>query len=184
MTEDRLCIGVIAGAHGVRGDLRIKSFTTDPQDLAAYGPLTDITGARVFRVRLLGAAGGLLRAHIDGIGDRDAAEAVAGTELYIDRAALPPTEEDEYYHSDLIGLRAETGDGTGLGTVRALYDFGAGDVVEIALAAGGTLVLPFTHAAVPSVDPAAGRIVVVLPEEVEARAPKTGRDAQVSGDDA
>lgn len=169
MADEKLCVGVIVGAHGVRGDVRIKSFTTEPGDLAGYGLLSDAGGRRQFRIRITGEARGLLRAHIEGIDDRNAAEALAGVELYVDRAALPALEEDEYYHSDLIGLRAELEDGTLFGTVRALHDFGAGDVIEIALAAGGTVVLPFTRVVVPVVDLAAGRIVVSLPEEIEAR---------------
>ena len=169
MVEDRLCVAVIAGAHGVRGDVRIKSFTADPEGLAAYGPLTDKSGAREFRIKLLGMAKGLLRAHIKGVDDRNAAEALAGVELYLDRDRLPEPGEDEFYHSDLIGLRAELEDGSQYGVVRALHDFGAGDVIEIALAAGGTVVPPFTRAVVPMVDLEAGLVVIALPEEVEAK---------------
>lgn len=168
MADQKLCVGVIVGAHGVRGDVRIKSFTAEPGGLTAYGPLSDSAGRRRFRVSILGEARGALRARIDGVDDRDAAEALAGVELYVDREALPEPEEEEYYHSDLIGLRAELEDGTPFGSVRALHDFGAGDVIEIALASGGTAVLPFTREAVPVVDPAAGRIVVRPPEEIEA----------------
>lgn len=174
MVEDRLCVAVIAGAHGVRGDVRIKSFTADPEGLAAYGPLTDKAGAREFRIKVHGLAKGLLRAHIKGVDDRNAAEALAGVELYIERTQLPEPEEDEFYHSDLIGLRAELEDGSDYGVVRALHDFGAGDVIEIVLAAGGTVVLPFTKAVVPSVDMGAGVVVIAPPEEIEAKAPKEG----------
>ena len=173
MADQKLCVGVIVGAHGVRGDVRIKSFTAEPKSLAAYGPLTDAGGRRRFRVSILGEARGALRARIEGVDDRDAAEALAGVELYVDREALPAPDEEEYYHSDLIGLRVELEDGTVFGSVRALHDFGAGDVIEIALASGGTAVLPFTRAAVPVVDPASGRIVVRPPEEIEAR-PEAG----------
>lgn len=169
MSDEKLCVGVVVGAHGVRGDVRIKSFTAKPGDVTAYGPLSDAGGRRRFRIRVLGEARGLLRAHIEGVDDRDAAEALAGVELYVDRDALPPLEEDEYYHADLIGLRAELEDGSPYGTVRALYDFGAGDMIEIALAAGGAVVLPFTPAVVPAVEPGAGRIVVRPPEEIEGR---------------
>ena len=174
MVEDRLCVAVIAGAHGVRGDVRIKSFTADPKGLAAYGPLTDKTGTREFRIKVHGLARGLLRAHIKGVDDRNAAEALAGVELYIERGLLPEPGEDEFYHSDLIGLRAVLEDGSEYGLVRALHDFGAGDVIEIVLAVGGTVILPFTKAVVPSVDLEAGIVVIVLPEEVEAKAPKEG----------
>lgn len=169
MADEKLCIGVIVGAHGVRGDVRIKSFTAEPGDLVVYGPLSDAGGRRQFRVRILGEARGLLRAGIEGVTDRNAAEALAGVELYVDRSALPELEDEEFYHSDLIGLRAELEDGRAFGTVRALYGFGAGDMIEIALAAGGVTVLPFTREIVPLIDPRAGRIVVRPPSEVEAK---------------
>ena len=168
MAEDRLCVGVIVGAHGVRGDLRVKSFTADPEDLVSYGPLTDAGGARRFKLRILGAARGLLRVHVDGVEDRTAAEALAGVELYVARERLPAPEEDEFYHADLIGLQVERRDGSFYGTVRALHDFGAGDVIEVALAGGGLAVLPFTAAVVPEVDLAGGRVVIVPPEDIEA----------------
>lgn len=174
MVEGRLCVAVIAGAHGVRGDVRIKSFTDDPEGLAAYGPLTDKTGAREFQIKIHGLARDLLRAHIKGVDDRNAAEALAGVELYIERGLLPEPEEDEFYHSDLIGLKAVLEGGSDYGVVRALHDFGAGDVIEIVLAAGGTVILPFTKAVVPSVELEAGIVVIAPPDEVEAKAPKEG----------
>lgn len=167
MAEDRLCVGVIAGAHGVRGDLRVKSYTDDPKDLLSYGPLTDATGAREFRLRSVGMTRGLLRVHLDGLDDRDAAEALAGVELYLARDLLPAPEADEFYHADLIGLQAERVDGSHLGTVRALHDFGAGEMIEIELAYGGAVMLPFTRAVVPEIDLEGGRIVVVPPAEDE-----------------
>ncbi len=163
MEERRVCVGVIAGAHGVRGDVRVKSFTEDPRDLVAYGPVTDISGRRAFSLKILGEARGLLRAHVAGIDDRDSAAALAGTELYVERGVLPEAGEDEFYHADLIGLRAEAEDGEELGAVVALYDFGGGDMIEIAQADGRGIVLPFTRAVVPVVDIAGGRIVVCLP---------------------
>jgi 16S rRNA processing protein RimM len=176
MVERRICVGVVAGPHGVRGDVRVKSFTADPRDLVAYGPLADVDGVRVFRLKVLGAARGILRAHIEGVDDRDAAAALAGTELYVDRGALPDAAEDEYYHADLIGLRAELEDGGAFGTVRALYDFGAGDTIEIERPGGRSVVLVFSQAIVPVVDIAGGRIVVRPPEELEGRAPDGGED--------
>lgn len=168
MAEDKLCVGVIVGAHGVRGDLRVKSFTAAPQDLVSYGALTDASGARQFRMRVLGVARGLLRVHMDGVEDRNAADALAGIELYIPRDRLPAPEEDEFYHSDLVGLRAERPDGSFYGTVRALHDFGAGEIIEIALTQGGAAMLPFTRAVAPEIDLEAGRMVIVPPEDVEA----------------
>lgn len=173
MAKDRLCVGVVAGAHGVRGEVRVKSFTADPGRLTAYGPLTDVSGTREFRLSVRGHARGLLRARIEGLESREAAEALAGTKLYIDRAALPALEDSEYYHADLVGLRVEHEDGTVFGTVKALFDFGAGDMLEIALADGGTLFLPFAREAVPLVDIDGGHIVVRPPAEIEARGGST-----------
>lgn len=176
MAENRLCIGVFAGAHGVRGDLRVKSFTADPDSLTAYGPLTDAGGTREFRLSVLGHVRGLLRVRVADVDSRDAAEALAGTELYIDRAALPEPDDSEYYHADLVGLRAELEDGTVFGTIKALFDFGAGEMLEITLASGGDVFLPFTTEAVPLVDIDGGRVVVRPPVEIEARGESTPPD--------
>ncbi|MFQ5775805.1 MAG: ribosome maturation factor RimM [Kiloniellaceae bacterium] len=164
----RVCVGVIAGAHGVRGLVRIKSFTEDPANLAAYGPLSDEGGGRRFEVTLAGRTRGALLARIEGVADRNAAQALSGTRLYVARAALPEPEEEEYYHADLIGLRAEDPAGRALGRVAAVHDFGAGDVLEIERAEEEPLLVPFTKAAVPVVDLAGGRLVVEPPEEAAA----------------
>ena len=171
MAERRICVGVVAGPHGVRGDVRVKSFTAEPGDLAVYGPLTDIDGGREFRLKVLGEARGLLRVHIKGVDDRDSAAALAGTELFVERDALPEADEGEFYHADLIGLRAELEDGGAFGTVTALYDFGAGEAIEIEQPDGRSVVLPFTREVAPKIDIASGRIVVRPPEEVEDRPP-------------
>jgi len=164
----RVCVGQIAGAHGVRGLVRVKSFTGEPEALTAYGPLTDESGRREVRLELLSRQKGHWLARIDGVGDRDAAEALRNTRLYVDRAALPPTEEDEFYHADLIGLPAQRPDGSPLGTVRAIHDFGAGDMIELTGPDGRPLTVPFTREAVPVVDPAGGRLIVEPPEELDA----------------
>ena len=165
--DERLCVGVIAGAHGVRGLVKIKSFTEDPAKLTAYGALTDESGARRYQVALTGRAKGVLLARIEGVGDRDAARALSGARLYIARAALPEPEDEEYYHADLIGLAVEDRAGAPLGRVAAVQNFGAGDILEIERPDQGTLLVPFTKAAVPLVDPAGGRVVVEPPEETE-----------------
>lgn len=170
MADRKVCVGVIAGPHGVRGAVRVKSFTADPRNLAAYGAVTDRAGARRFELEVTGEVRGAVLARIGGVEDRDAAETLRGTELYVERDRLPATAEDEFYHADLIGLRAEDASGAPLGAVRALHDFGGGDVMELAGPEGETRLIPFTRQAVPVVDLDAGRIVVDLPEEVEARA--------------
>jgi len=159
----RICVGVITGAHGVQGAVRVKSFTADPKDVARYGPLEDESGERRLSFRLVGSAKGVVIAHLAGIADRDRAEGLRGLRLYLQRAALPPTAEEEYYHADLIGLEAALADGTALGHVRAVHDFGAGDTLEIERLAGPPAMVPFTRAIVPIVDLAAGRLVLDPP---------------------
>ena len=119
-----MCVGAFAGAHGVRGQVRLRSFTEQPEDAGAYGPLEDETGRRHFEIELVGRAKGALLVRVAGVGDRDRAQALAGTRLYVARAALPEIEEEEtYYHADLIGLRAEDGEGRVLGRISAVHDF-------------------------------------------------------------
>src|ERR1700746_3436241 len=127
MAEKRVLMGVITGAHGVRGLVRVKSFTAEPADLAAYGPLEDGTGERRFALELAGSVKGVLLARVPGVADRDAAERLKGTRLYLPRAALPAPGAEEYYHADLIALRVVLKDGSVFGAVKAVHDFGAGD---------------------------------------------------------
>ena len=149
----------------MRGIVRIKSHTANPDDLTAYGALSDEAGTRRLTVTVTGHVKGLVLARVEGIDDRDAAEALRGTDLYVPRAALPPTEGEEYYHVDLLGLRAESEDGTALGRVSAVHDHGAGPIVEIQPPDGPSTLVPFTREHVPSVDIEAGRMVVAVPEE-------------------
>ena len=165
MPRPRICVGAIAGAHGVKGLVKIKSFTEEPDGVAAYGPLSDEAGEREFTLALTGRAKGLIIARIDGVEDRNTAEALRGTRLYVERAALPPTADEAYYHTDLIGLEAVGMDGAPVGEVKALYNYGAGDVIEIQRRDKDLLLLPFTKAAVPEVDLEGGRLVVREPEE-------------------
>lgn len=161
--SDKVCVGAIVGVHGVQGAVRIKSFTAAPADVAAYGEVSDEGGARRFAVKVLGQARGAVLARLSGIASRDAAEALRGLRLYVPRAALPETKEDEFYHADLIGLPVETREGAPLGTVRAVHNFGAGDILELRDDGGRELLLPFSDAVVPNVDIAAGRIVAAPP---------------------
>lgn len=159
-----MLMGVITGAHGVRGEVRVKSFTGEPAAIAAYGPLEDERGARRFNLALCGTVRGMLIARLEGVADRNAAERLKGTQLYLRRAALPPPAEEEYYHADLIGLAVELTNGGTLGRVRAVHDFGAGDSLEVEKPDGKVVVVPFTETVVPVVDIAGGRLVVDPPE--------------------
>lgn len=161
--QKQVCVGIVTSPHGVTGAVRIKSFTARPEDLAAYGPLADESGVRRLELRLLGAAKGVLIGRLSGVDDRNRAEALRGLRLYLPRAALPPPEDEEYYHADLIGLAATLVDGTALGRVRAVHDFGAGDTLEIERSGAPPAMVPFTRAVVPVIDIEAGRLVIDPP---------------------
>ena len=166
MHASRLCLGAIAGAHGLQGAVRVKTFTAAPEAIADYGPLEDTAGARRFALRLVRVEKGVAIVQIEGVKDRNAADALKGIELFLDRTALPPSEdEEEFYHADLVGLAAVDTNGVRLGTVRALHDFGAGDLIEVLPDAGGQpRVFPFTRETVPDIDLAAGAVTIDPPE--------------------
>lgn len=159
----RICVGIVTGAQGVKGAVRIKSFTEVPEDIACYGPVEDAAGGRRLELRLIGAAKGVVIAHVSGVENRDQAETMRGLHLYLPRSALPQTEPDEFYHADLIGLDAVLEDGTLVGRVRAIHDFGAGDTLELIRPAAPPIMVPFTRAVVPVIEPAAGRLVLDPP---------------------
>jgi len=164
--EPRVCLGVVGAPHGVRGAVRIKSFTADPAAISGYGALEDESGARHFTLKVVGSAkgDGMVIAKLSGVADRDRAEALRGLRLYAPRAVLPAIgDEDEFYHADLVGLAALLDDGARLGTVIAVHDFGAGDMLEIGRDAGQPVLVPFTRAAVPVVDLAGRRVVLDPP---------------------
>jgi len=167
----RICVAKIGAAHGVRGEVRLWPFTEDPMAVIDYGPLSTKDGARQFEVARARAAKDHLVASLKGVTNRDEAERLNGIELYISRDALPDTDEGEYYHADLIGLAALDSQGAAIGTVTAIHNFGAGDIIEIAPKSGPSLLLPFTNAVVPTVDLAAGHVVVDLPQEIEGDSP-------------
>lgn len=172
--SSRICLGVIAGAHGLDGAVLIRSYTADPASIGSYGELQDADGKRTFKLKVRRVTAKGVIARITGIAERNGAEALKGVELYIERRALPEPDEDEVYVADLIGLRVEGKDGTLLGTVSRMDNYGAGDVMEVTLVSGGALLLPFTKAAVPVVDIASGRVVVDPPASVDARPHVTG----------
>ena len=166
---NRICVARIGAAHGVRGEVKLWSFTEDPAAVAQYGPLETQDGTRCFEIEALRAAKDHFVARIAGVNDRDAAEKLRNIELYIPRARLPKIEEtDTFYHADLVGLDAVTPAGARVGIVHALHNFGAGDIIEIAPDGGGEpLMLPFNETTVPKIDVAARQIVVVPPAETE-----------------
>ena len=168
---DRICVAQIGAPHGVRGEVRLRSFTQDPLAFVEYGPLESEDGKRRFEIEAMRPAKDHFVARIAGVSDRDAAERLRNLDLYIPRARLPKIDEqDTYYHADLIGLDVITPEGVQIGTVHALHNFGAGDIIEIMpVGSGEPLMLPFNDATVPSVDLKAKQIVLVQPVEVELR---------------
>ena len=163
--SERICIAQIGAPHGVRGEVRLRAFTEDPLSVRRYGPLETEDGRR-FEIEAVRPAKDMLVARLKGIADRDAAERLTNLLLYVSRERLPKAADDEFYHADLVGLAAATRDGAPFGTVKAVHNFGAGDLLEIEPAAGGpTVMLPFTDAVVPVVDIAARRVVVAPPDE-------------------
>jgi 16S rRNA processing protein RimM len=161
----RVCVARIGAAHGLRGEVRLNTFTADPLAVTRYGVLESEDGARSLEIDSCRPGKGVLVVRFKGVADRTAAERLRNIELYVPRERLPAPEPGEFYHADLIGLRAVAPDGGEIGTVVAVQNFGAGDLLEIRPAAGGmTLLLPFTDTAVPSVDLAGGSLVVVRPE--------------------
>jgi len=163
----QICVARIGAAHGVRGAVKLWIFTEDPLAVLRYGPLTTKDGAHHFTVAHAREAKDHLVATLQGVTTRDDAEKLNGVELYIARDKLPVTDDDEYYHADLIGLSAVTATDEPIGRVIAIHNFGAGDLIEIAPAHGPTMLLPFTNAVVPTVDLAGGRVVIELPQEIE-----------------
>lgn len=169
-TDALLQVGVITGAHGVRGLVRVKSYTDDPSDLTAYGGLTGADGATRYALDIRGEAKGQFLVKLDGVDDRNAAEALKGEGLFIAKDALPALDPDgdDFYHADLIGLRVESDDGAPYGVVTAVHDFGAGPLLQLRLSDGGEEIAAFTKDVFPTVDLAHGCIVIDPPTTVAA----------------
>ena len=164
----RVLLGFITGVHGIRGEIVIRSHTADPADIAGYGQLQRADGRPLPELRVVRVSDKGVIARLDGVGDRTKAETFAGTELWVERARLPVPDEEEFYHADLIGLTAVAPDGTPFGQVVSIANFGAGDLLEIKLAApASTEFIPFTRACVPTIDLAARRVVIVPPAMIE-----------------
>jgi 16S rRNA processing protein RimM len=168
--EKRILAGRIGAAHGVKGEVRLRSFTADPQAIGTYGPLSDAQGRRQFEIVALRPLNdALLIVRFAGVATREEAEALNGIDLYVARAVLPTTAKEEFYHADLIGLAAHNPAGERIGRVTGVLNFGGGDILEVEPADGGeTLLVPFTKEAVPSIDLEAGQIVILPPVEIEA----------------
>ena len=167
----QVCVARIGAAHGVRGAVKLWTFTEDPFAVTRYGPLATKDGARAFEVAQAREGKGHLVATLKGVTTRNEAERLNGLELYVAREKLPATDDGEYYHTDLIGLAAVSAADEPLGKVIAIHNFGAGDIIEIAPPRGATMLLPFTNAVVPTVDIAGGRVVIELPQEIEGDEP-------------
>lgn len=170
MTETRnlVCVAEITAAHGVRGQVKIRSFTQKAEDFASFGALSDAAGRKAFTVKIAGKVKDFFLASIDGVTDRTTADSLRGTKLFVDRSLFPETDEDEFYITDLVGLTARTGDGEILGRIKGVYNFGAGDMIEIENMAE---YLPFSKTVFPEVDVRGGFATVVLPVYVEAKNP-------------
>ena len=147
--ERRVLMGLVLGAHGIKGTVRVLSYAAVPEDIASYGPLEDESGGRRFSLTVVGKARGAVLAEVEGIGDRDAAAALKGTKLYLERSALPAPADGEFYWDDLVGLRAELIGGTALGEVVAVHDYGGGASLEVKRETGAPVMVPFTNRAVP-----------------------------------
>ena len=160
MTQSSILVGVVVAPHGVSGEVKVKSFTADPVALRSYGPLSSETGSAFGIVSLRHQRADELILRFSGVDTRDAAERLRGCRLYVPRAALPEPAPREYYHADLIGLRAESSEGGEIGRVSAVLNYGAGDILEITRGDGETELIPFSDAHVPVVDFAAGRVVI------------------------
>ena len=170
MPQDLILVGIFGAAHGVRGEIRLKSYTGDPLAIADYPRLTDESGKTKFKiVSARPVKGDILVVRVDGVADRTAAEKLTNTSIYMPRPDLPPADDDEFYHADLIGLRAETREGVLIGTIANVLNFGAGDILDVRPEIGENLLLPFTKKVVPIVEIANKRVVVDMPEEVIVR---------------
>ena len=161
-TKERVCLGVIAGVHGIKGEVKVKSFTADDADIGAYGKLENKDGSKTFALKVIGHSKELLRCKIKGVDDRNVAETLIGTELYVNRNVLPELDEEEYYLADLIGLKVmEQSSKDEVGVVAGVYNFGAGDILEIKVSATNKLeMLPFTKEYVPEINVQDGYVTV------------------------
>lgn len=174
---DLVAVGVVTGAHGIKGQLKIRSLTANPEDIVSYGALLNKEGTKRFELKLDGATKNGLIVTLKGLKDRNAAELLRGTELFVDRASIPESADDEFYYDALIGLEVRDTQKAVLGKVVALYDFGAGDILELQLASTGKKEMyPFTHINFPEIHVDKGYIIAELPEVLEVGGSKETAD--------
>lgn len=181
-TDARVCVASFSSAHGVSGAIRLKSFTENPDDVAGFDVLENEDATKHYEFDVVSHTGkGELIVKVDGVQTREAAEALKGERLYVSRTELPEAGDEEFYHADLIGLTVKTTSGKTLGTVRAVFDFGAGDMLEILPKEGALIMVPFTKAVVPIVDIEKGRVVIDPPEGLLPDVKKKKRKKKPSG---
>lgn len=179
---ERVLLGRITGAHGIRGDVLVATFTADPEDVAVYDALTDADGGRPLRLKARRMTPKGLIAQVSGVSDRNGAEALKGAELWVERAKLPQTEDDEFYYADLVGLAAVDQNGHRFGQVGHVANYGAGDLLEILLdGSGRSELVPFREEFVPEVDIGGGRVVVAWPLKYEVAQPDAGGSGEEDG---
>ena len=165
MTNERkICVGLIAAAQGIRGFVRLRSFTDDPESIFKYKPLMSEDGQREFKIKFQGVSKDMFVASIDGVTDRNSAEALRGVQLFVERMKLPKPKKGQYYDADLIGLLAKDGQGKEFGKILAVHNYGAGPFLEIGTTKKDSFMLPFTDACVPEVDTAKAYALIVPPE--------------------
>lgn len=184
-SKPRVLLGSISTAHGIRGEVVLRTYTGDPEAIGSYGPLSDKDGKRTFKFKSVRATPKGVIVRIEGVNDRNAAEALRGVDLYVDRAKLPEPDEKEYYHADLAGLAVRDASGADIGWIVTVANFGAGDLLEVRFKdVKQTEYVPFTDACVPEVNVEAGYAVIVLPELVGDPEPASGEDEPASDKDA
>jgi 16S rRNA processing protein RimM len=164
--ENHICVGIVSGSHGLQGSVKIRSFMTVPKDIVAYGPVTSKNGEKSYKIRLISSNQKGLVVKLSGVEDRDASEALRGTELYLSRNILPQLDENEYYYSDLIGMPVEHINGEVIGVVGIVDNYGAGEIMEVDLKDGGTEMFQMSRQVVPVIDLKNRRVVVNPPTEI------------------
>lgn len=166
MSNNKICLGAVVGVHGIKGEVKVKCFSDNEKNLTRYGNVTNEAGDKSFSLKIVGHSKELLRVKVKGIDDRNIAETLVGTAFYINRDLLPDLKEDEFYHTDLIGLEAKNSNGEKIGEVNAMYNFGAGDIIELKLNEGSLEMLPFTKDYVPTVNIKEHYIIVEMMQYV------------------